>query len=107
MLRSPGYFGLTLVGEFPLGAMMSYLGISVYVFSYLCICVFLYLVFGYFGLTPVGAFPLGAMMSGPESSTPAGQRLPRKDDNDDDIIIIMITMIITTIVLTIIIMLVT
>ena len=23
-------------------------------------------------------------MSGPESSTPAGQRLPRKDDNDDD-----------------------
>ena len=44
----------------------------------------MYLVFGYFSLTPVGAFPLGAMMSGPESSTPAGQRLPRKDDNDDD-----------------------
>ena len=45
---------------------------------------YLVFVFGYFGLTPVGAFPLGAMMSGPESSTPAGQRLPRKDDNDDD-----------------------
>ena len=38
--RSPGYFGLTSVGAFPLGAMMSYLCINVYVylvFVYFCI----------------------------------------------------------------------